>query len=112
MSEAVYCWRSSGARDGHSIYPYRRRRHGPAKLQVISDCRHVLEHLAQVFGYRDLLDRVRQLAVLDPQTRRAARIISRHEVRPESHQASHVEPRLDVTDDLLRCLRSRFEIQI
>ncbi len=33
---------------------------------------------------------------------RAARVVARHQVRAEAHQARHVEPRRDISDDLFR----------
>ena len=35
-------------------------------------------------------------AVLDPQPRRAARVVAGHNVHAEAHQAGHVKPRLHI----------------
>ncbi len=44
----------------------------------------LLKHLGEIAGNRHLFHRVRQLPVLDPQSRRAARVVARHNVRARS----------------------------
>jgi hypothetical protein len=52
--------------DSHSVNPQSRRRNRTTKLQIVRNRGDVIQHFLQVAGDRNLLDRERQLAILDP----------------------------------------------
>src|SRR5207247_9062603 len=53
------------------------------------------EHVFQVAGNRDFLNRMANFAALDPVARRAARVIARHEVHALTHQLGDEKPALE-----------------
>ena len=83
----------------------RRRGDGAAEPQIVSHHLDVAEHVEEVAGDRDLLDRVRQLAVLDPEPGGAARVVAGHRVDAEADQLRHERPRVDRGDDRLGRMR-------
>src|SRR5262249_13231684 len=89
-------------RYGHSSDEHGGRGCPVAEDEVVTDPFNGLEHLEQVARDRDFLDRVRQLAVVDPEPDRAARIVARHAVDPEADQLRDVEALLDAPDQRFR----------
>src|SRR5262245_20383689 len=73
---------------GHHHPPdQERRRDGAvAQDQVVADAFDRREHLEQIAGHRHLFDRIRELAVLDPEPGRAPRIVAGHAVDAEADQ--------------------------
>src|SRR5437867_13293650 len=53
------------------------------------------EHVFQVAGNRDFLNRMANFAALDPVARRAARVIARPEVHALTHQLGDEKPALE-----------------
>src|SRR5678815_3351263 len=77
----------SAARDHHRADVTR-----AAKLEVVAERNDVAEHLFEVAGDRDLLDRVRDLSVLNPETRSAARVIAGHRIDTLAKLLGHEQP--------------------
>src|SRR5580704_14874299 len=63
-------------------------------------------------GDGDLADRKSALAVLDPETGRAAAVIAGHQIDALADQFGDVEAVLDLTDQFLRRFCSRLDMQI
>ena len=82
------------ARDGHALDAQRGAGRGAAPDEVAADLGQVAEHLAQVAGHGDLLHRVGQLAVFNPDAAGAAREISGHKVDAEAQELGHQQPLL------------------
>ena len=57
------------------------------KTQVVADALHRVEHVEEIARDGDLLHRVGQLAVLDPEARGAARVVPGDPVDPRSRSA-------------------------
>src|SRR5207249_596893 len=70
----------------------RRRRDRVARTEVAPHHLDVAQHVAQVPRDGELLDRVGELAVLDPQPGSAARVVAGPRVHLEADQLSHVQP--------------------
>src|SRR5688572_2304251 len=74
------------AGDGHALYQDRTARAAVARHYVAAYRRDSVEHLPQIAGDGDLLDREADLAALHPVAGRAARVVAGHEVDALSHQ--------------------------
>ena len=70
------------------------------------------QQLVDVERDGDLADRVGELAVLDPEARRAAREVAGHGVEAEAHHLGDVEAALGAVDDLRRLRRRRLEDEV
>src|SRR5690606_19123720 len=70
----------SGARDRHLLDEQRAAADGPAQVPVVADRRDAPVELLQVAGDRDLVHGMHDLAVLDPEADRTARVIARDAV--------------------------------
>ena len=77
---------TSTAGDGHLLDQHRAGADIATPLQVTTDCNDLAEHVAQIAGDGYLLHRELDLAVLHPEARRAARVITRHQIQPLAHQ--------------------------
>src|SRR5438132_5289726 len=64
----------------------------PAKHEVVADRFDAHPHVFQVARDRDLLDRIGQFAVLDPEADRAAGIVDVHHIEHEPVQLCEVDP--------------------
>ena len=53
-----------------------------------------------------------ELAILDPQSGRALRIVASNYIDAEAHQSGDVEPGGNICDDLLRSEFSRLKIEV
>ena len=84
----------------------------PRNTQVVPDHLDAGEHVAQVAGDGHLLDRVGELAVLDPEPGGAARVVARHQVHAEPDQLRHVEPGWHRGDDRLGRVRPGLEVEV
>src|SRR5439155_25916261 len=79
------------------------------------DCTYQLDvakHDAQVPGDRDLLDRVGELPVLDPQTDGAPRVVTRDGIHAEADELGHVEALAHRRDDSLGRMRPGFDEEV
>src|SRR5260370_25698427 len=100
------------SRDGHAIHSQSGASGRTAEFEVIADLGDVVEHLLEVAGDRDFLDREGKLTVLDPKATGPAGEVSGHQVHTEAEKFRTVEPVLDLADDLLRCPRTRLQKEI
>src|SRR4051794_2314066 len=87
------------ATDSHLLNQNRRAGHRTTKHQVVPDLLNAIEHLGQSTRNRDFRNRKRKLAVFNPQTRCAARIIARDCVDALADQFRHIKPVFHRTDD-------------
>src|SRR5512146_519627 len=87
------------AGDGHSIYTKGRASECAAEFEVVADFGDVVEHVVEVAGDGDLLDRVVEFAVLDPQAAGAAREIAGDEIDTETEEFRYEQTFPDVADD-------------
>src|SRR5882757_6401050 len=89
----------SRAGDGQPFDSHRRRIGGALELQVVG-WRHVQKHVLEIARHRDAAHRPAELAVLDPEARRAAAVIAGDAVDAKADQVGDEEPALDVADQL------------
>src|SRR5207248_7354283 len=82
---------NSFARDGHTFDAQGGAGDGAAPFQIAADLGDVVQHLLQISRDRDLFDRKRKLAILDPQASRAAGEVSGDQVHAEAEKFSDVE---------------------
>src|SRR5690606_26736597 len=74
------------ARDGHLAEQDGAGANIAARIHVVAHRNDAREHVAQVAGDGDFLDRPRDLAVLDPEARGTPRIIASHAVDALAHE--------------------------
>src|SRR5262249_13650483 len=98
--------------NGHLSYLDCRSSHAPAELQVIPGGIDGLQHLAQVAGDSHFAYGIGQLAVADPKSRRASRVVAGHNIDPEAHQLRDVESIGHAGDDFLRRLDAGFQKEV
>src|SRR5260370_15332115 len=84
------------SRDGHAIHSQSGASGRTAEFEVIADLGDVVEHLLEVAGDRDFLDREGKLTVLDPKATGPAGEVSGHQVHTEAEKFRNVEPGLDL----------------
>src|SRR6185503_13343440 len=101
--------RSSDAGNGQSLEAQGRRVGAVAELQIVGR-RHGAEDVEQMACDRHLAHRVGALALLDPEARGAAAVIAGHHVGARTDQVGHVEPLVDIFDQLFRAQLARFEM--
>ena len=102
---------ASVAGNGHALDPQRRRVGAEAEDKVVR--RHeAREHFRKMSGNRHFADRISALAVLDPESGRAAAIISSHEVDAHPDHVGDVEAVFDVGDQLIGSLAARNQVQV
>src|SRR5437868_8120155 len=77
--------------NGHFSHLDCRRCYRSAKLQIAADRLDSVQHIVQIPRDSHFTDRERQLAVADPESRRAPRIISRDHVHAETHEFRDIE---------------------
>ena len=70
--------------------------------EVPAHCIDVAQHVAEVSGDRDLLDRAGELAALDPEAGRAARVIAGDGVEAHSDELRHQQPARRAGDQILQ----------
>src|SRR5262245_27152339 len=68
---------------------------GPNERHIIADHFDILEHLAKVAGDGHLLYRVKELAVLNPNSHSSAGVIAGHCIDSKADQLDHIEPLVD-----------------
>src|SRR2546426_3316337 len=78
--------------DRHVLYEDRAARAAAAYEHIAAHRDDALEHVAQVAGDGDLLDRKLDLAAVDPVARGAARIIAGHQVYPLAQELGDQQP--------------------
>src|SRR5262249_25203513 len=78
--------RPLAAGDPHALDEARAAGARAAREDIAADRGDVAEHVAQVARDRDLLDRIPDLAALDPVTERAARVVAGDHVDPLAHE--------------------------
>ncbi len=83
------------AADGELADLERGRGRAAAEFEVVAHHLDVQQHLQQIAGHVDLAHRVRDPAVLDPETGRALREVAGGDVRAEAHELGQVEPVFD-----------------
>src|SRR2546430_2576878 len=103
--------RSSPA-DHHIADLQCRSRDRSDECDVAADHFDIFQHLAEIACNRYFLDRMHELAVLDPQTDRASGIITGHRVHAKTDQLDNIQTLLDRSDDLLRRMSSAGEVEI
>ena len=81
-------------------------------MQIVSDHLDVQKHLLQVAGDRDLLHGISELAVFDPESPRAARIVAGDHVDAETDHLGNVETFLHRANDLLGSVLARLKEEI
>src|SRR5258707_12125398 len=101
-----------GARDSHFRYFDSRCNGGGPPVEVVTDHLDPAHHVLEIAGNRDFLHRVREFAVLDPDSAGSARVVAGDHVHPESDRLGQVESLLHRADYLLRRVTARFEIEI
>ena len=82
----VRAWRHSATGDGHLLDQHRAGADIAATLEVTTDCNDLTEHVAQIAGDGYLLHRELDLAVLDPEARRATGLVTGNQVQALPHQ--------------------------
>src|SRR3989449_11325087 len=100
------------SRHRHRSDLHRRTGDAPAKHEVVPDRLDAHPHVFQVARDRDLLDRIRELAVLDPEADRAAGIVAGHHVDPKPDQLRDIEPALDRANDLIGRGRAWRQVEV
>src|SRR5579862_1060083 len=88
-------WRgepTSIARDRHAIEEDGTAMFRAAHDRIGTDGDDALEHVEQVARDRDLFHRMADLAALDPEPGRAARVVAGHVVHALAHELGHDEP--------------------
>src|SRR5271157_771662 len=100
------------AANGHLSNLERGSRHGASELQVRSYGFQVHEHVLQVAGDGNLGNRKCQLAIADPQARRAARVVAGYDVDAEAHQLGYIEPIGNARKNLLRALDAFLQVKV
>src|SRR5580698_2906566 len=98
--------------DSHLPDQQRRRRHGAPKFQVGARSLHVQQHLPQIRRDSDLRNRIRELAVLNPQASRTPRIIAGYDVDPLADQLRYIQPLPNSANDFLRRALAPLEKEI
>ena len=97
--------------DGHLPDQQRRRRHRAPKFQVGARSLHVHQHLLQIRRDGDLRNRIRELAVLNPQAGGAARIVAGYDVDALADQFGDIQALANSANDFfgraLALLRER-----
>ncbi len=92
---------ASLAADGHATDAQGGGCRGAAPNEVVAHGVHVQEHVPQVAGDGDLVDGVREAAVLDPVTDGTLGVVARDDVDAEADQVGDEEARRTLRDDLL-----------
>ena len=82
---------ASAAGDLHAFDQHRTAQLGAARQGIVTHRDDVAEHVAQVAGDGDLLDGVLDLALLDPEACRTARVIARDVFKPGTEEADSRE---------------------
>src|ERR1700683_323294 len=87
------------------------------RVRPVAECQIVRwfeasEHFQELAGDRDFADRIRQFAVLDPESGSAAAVIARHHVDAHADQAGDKEAILDLADQLLCGFAAGRQMQI
>src|SRR5262249_47083085 len=77
--------------DHHIANLQRGRGNGAEKRDVITDHFDILEHLTQIAGNCNLLDRMNKFSVLDPQPNGTTRIVARNGVYAEPDKLNDVQ---------------------
>src|SRR5690242_6570785 len=90
------------ATDGHLSNQDGRGRERAAEIEIGSDEVNFKQHLFQIPGDSDLGNRIRQLAVLNPEPGGARGIVARDGVRASANQLGHVEAVANSGDDFRR----------
>src|SRR6266545_1325298 len=101
----------SRPRDGQPLDSHRRRVGRTLELQIVGRG-HVEEHVLEVPRHRDAAHRPGELAVLDPEARRAAAVVAGHRVDAEADQVGDVEAALDVAQKLVERELALLEIEV
>src|SRR5882757_6694584 len=101
----------SRAGDGQPLDSHGRRIGGALELQVVGRS-HVEEHVLEIARHRDAAHRPAELAVLDPEARRAAAIVAGDAVDAKADQVGDEEPALDVADQLLDRELAFLEVEV
>src|SRR5580704_9893305 len=91
------------------IDSYGRTRHGPTELEVVSDIGDIEKHLFQISGHGDLFDGISKFPTRNPESGRAAGIVSRHQVGSMPEELGHVKTVFNLRNDLLRGSWSRLQ---
>src|SRR5690242_8925285 len=103
--------RPSASAKRQSLDAHCRRVDAIAEFQIVRD-RHRFEYLEEVAGDGHLAHRIGDLAVLDPEARRAATVIAGDAVDAGTDQVGDIKALLDVADQLFRAHFARLEMQI
>src|SRR5207253_4289957 len=70
------------------------------------------EHLPKIARNRDFLDRIRELAVLNPHSDRAPRVVAGDGIHAEANQLEDVQARLHRGNNFFGGLLTRLEIEV
>src|SRR6266849_5162582 len=81
--------------DGHAVNTQSGSGQGAAKLKIIADFRDIVQHVFEITGHGNFLDRESEFAVLDPETTGATGKIARNHVHAEAEELRHIEPLFD-----------------
>src|SRR5437016_9123581 len=98
--------------DHHLADLHRGRGELAAEAQIIADHLNAAQDVAEVASDGDFFNGTSQLAVLNPEARRAARIIAGHGIETEADHLSNVETLLDRSDDLGGRVRARSDEKV
>src|SRR5436853_6793949 len=79
------------ATDGQTVNANGGRGNRSAKFKVIADLGNIEEQLLQISRHRDLFHGKRQFSARNPQSGRAARVVSGHQVGAMAEKFGHVE---------------------
>src|SRR5687767_2085953 len=102
----------SVSRDRHTLDEDRAALPRAPAQDIGSGARNAEKHVFQIAGDRDLLDGIGDLAVLDPVTGRAARVITGHRVYALSHQLGYEQPAIELLQKRTKILARVFQDEI
>src|SRR5215470_7625246 len=82
-----------------------------AEFEIIGR-RERVENFTQVAGDRHLAHRIGERAILDPESRGAAAVVSGHQIDPHTDEVGHVEALGDIGDQLVRRSIAGLEMEV
>src|SRR3974390_1609530 len=111
MAASKSSHRDSLTGNGQALYTQHPRVGSVAEVEILRR-REILEDVGEMAGDRDLAHGISNLAVLDPEARRAAAVVAGDHVRAHADQIGDVESVLDVGHQFTRSEVARRHMQI
>src|SRR3954452_18879125 len=103
---------SSVSSDGHAVEQNGAALTRAAHDDVEAQGNDTGEHLPKISGDGDLLNRVSNLSVLDPEARGTARVVAGYLIHAHAHQLGYQQPAIELAQQLLEALAGVGENQV